>query len=98
MAYRIAWTPLAVQDLRDLCAFIARDNPGAAQRLGNSLLQQAESVALFPQSGRMVPEKKDPLVREAIVGSYRLIYRVDDAHQTIAIARIWHGARGVPEL
>jgi plasmid stabilization system protein ParE len=26
MAYRIFWTPLAVQDLRDICDFISRDN------------------------------------------------------------------------
>ena len=55
-------------------------------------------MALFPQSGRVVPEKKDPLVRETIVGSYRIIYRVDDASQTVAIARIWHSARGKPRL
>ena len=26
MAYRIFWTLLAVQDLRDICDFISRDN------------------------------------------------------------------------
>jgi mRNA-degrading endonuclease RelE of RelBE toxin-antitoxin system len=50
------------------------------------------------RAGRMVPEKKDSLVRETIVGSYRLIYRVDDANKIVAIARIWHSARGIPEL
>ena len=55
-------------------------------------------MGLFPQSGRMVPEKKDHFVRETIVGSYRLIYRVDDANKIVAIARIWHSARGTPEL
>ncbi len=31
MAYRIFWTPIAVQDLRDICDFISRDNLVAAQ-------------------------------------------------------------------
>ena len=66
--------------------------------MGEALLQHAEAVALFPQSGRVVPEKKDPLVRETIFGSYRLIYRVDDANRAVAIARIWHSARGRPRL
>ena len=35
-------------------------------------------MALFPQSGRMVPEKQNPLIRETIVGSYRMIYQVDE--------------------
>ena len=98
MAYRLFWTPLAVQDLRDLCGYIARENPAAAQRMGEALLKQAETLALFPQSGRVVPEKKDPQVRETIVGSYRIIYGVDEANKVLAIARIWHSARGTPPL
>lgn len=98
MAYRIFWTPLAVQDLREICDFISRDNPAAAQRMGEALIKQAETMALFPQSGRVVPEKKDPQIREAIVGSYRIIYRVEEANEVLAIARIWHSARGTPPL
>jgi toxin ParE1/3/4 len=59
MAYRIFWTPIAVQDLHDIFNFISRDNPVAAQRMGEELIKQAEAIALFPQSGRMVPEKKN---------------------------------------
>jgi len=98
MAYRIFWTPIAVQDLRDICNFISRDNPIAAQRMGEELIKQAEAIALFPQSGRMVPEKKDPLIRETIAGSYRIIYQVDEVDKVVALARIWHSARGTPEL
>jgi plasmid stabilization system protein ParE len=56
---------------------ISRDNPVAAQRMGEELIKQSEAMAAFPQSGRMVPEKKDPLIRETLVGSYRIIYRAD---------------------
>jgi plasmid stabilization system protein ParE len=75
MAYRIFWTPIAVQDLRDICDFISRDNLVAAQRMGEELIKQSEAMAVFPLSGRMAPEKKDPLIRETL-GSYRIIYRV----------------------
>src|SRR5215831_20246543 len=98
MAYRIFWTPIAVQDLHNICDFISRDNPAAAQRMGEELIKEAEAMALFPQSGRMVPEKKDPQIREIIVGSYRIIYRIDEDNQFVALARIWHSARGTPEL
>ena len=98
MAYRIFWTPIAVQDLHDIFNFISRDNPVAAQRMGEELIKQAEAIALFPQSGRMVPEKKDPLIRETIFGSYRIIYKIDEVERVVALARIWHGARGSPEL
>ena len=98
MAYGIFWTPIAVQDLRDICEFISRDNPVAAQRMGEELIKQAEAMSLFPQSGRVVPEKKNPLIRETIVGSYRIIYQLDEANKIIALARIWHSARGTPDL
>ena len=98
MAYRIFWTPIAVQDLRDICDFISRDNPVTAQRMGEELIKQAEAMALFPQSGRMVPEKNDRLIRESIVGSCRIIYQVDEVDKVVALARIWHSARGTPEL
>ena len=62
---------IAVQDLRDICDFISRYNPVAAQRMGEELIKQSEAIAAFPLSGRMVPEKKDPLIRETLVGSYR---------------------------
>jgi toxin ParE1/3/4 len=71
MAYRIFWTPIAVQDLRDICDFISRDNLVAAQRMGEELIKESEAMAAFPMSGRIVPEKKDPLIRETLVGSYQ---------------------------
>ena len=98
MAYRIFWTPIAVQDLRDICNFISQDNPVAAQQIGEELIKQADAMALFPQSGRMVPEKKDPVVRETIVGSYRIIYQIDEVNKVVTVARIWHSARGTAEV
>jgi hypothetical protein len=34
--------------------------------MGEELIKQSEAMAAFPQSGRMVPEKKDPLIRETL--------------------------------
>jgi plasmid stabilization system protein ParE len=39
MAYRIFWTPIVVQDLRDICDVISRDNPVAAQQMGEELIK-----------------------------------------------------------
>jgi plasmid stabilization system protein ParE len=78
--------------------FISRDNPVAAQGMGEELIKQAEAIALFPLSGRMVPEKIDSLIRESIVGSYRIIYQVDEVNKVVALARIWHSARRMPEV
>jgi plasmid stabilization system protein ParE len=45
----------------------------------------------YPLLGRVVPEFEDPLIRELIVGSYRLMYRPDG--DTIFVVTIIHGSR-----
>jgi hypothetical protein len=47
--------------------------PLPLKRFGEELIKQAEAMGLFPQSGRMGPEKKDPLVRETIVAERRQV-------------------------
>jgi hypothetical protein len=81
------------------------NSPGVSEPILNGSFKggegegkQSEGMAAFPLSGRMVPEKKDPLIRETLVGSYRIIYRVDESKKVVALARIWHSARGTPEL
>jgi plasmid stabilization system protein ParE len=59
---------------------------------------RTDSLANFPQLGRVVPEQNDENIREIILRPYRIIYQVLPAQQVVAIARNWHGARGEPEI
>lgn len=74
--------------------FIAKDNPTIAGSFGYKLISKVDSLAQFPQVGRIVPEKNDETVREIIFRPYRIIYKVLSEKQIVGIARIWHGARG----
>ena len=98
MAYRIFWTEIARDDLREIVAFIARDNPTAAESFGLELIERAEAVGQFPQMGRQLPKIADPRLREVIHGTYRIVYEVDESREVVVISRIWHSARGLPEL
>jgi plasmid stabilization system protein ParE len=55
-------------------------------------------LADFPEIGRMVPEFRQPILREIICRSYRIIYRLRRDNQRIEIVRFWHGARGFPHI
>ena len=55
-------------------------------------------LAQFPELGRIVPEFGDTHIREIVVRSYRVIYRVDHARHSVEVARFWHGARGMPDM
>ena len=78
--------------------FIAQDNPIVAQSFGYQLISKVDLLMQFPLAGRVVPEENDDAIREIIVRPYRIIYKVIAKEQVIGIARVWHGARGEPEL
>jgi plasmid stabilization system protein ParE len=59
---------------------------------------KVDVLAQFPQLGRIVPEEQDENFREIILRPYRIIYKVLAERQAVGIARIWHGARGEPEI
>lgn len=53
--------------------------------------EKGESLAEFPESGRIVPEFNRPEIREQFIYSYRLIYQIQiDA---IYILTVFHGRR-----
>jgi toxin ParE1/3/4 len=98
MAFKLIWSPSAQLDLKDIAAFIAEDSPSAAQRFVKSLFQVVERLADFPESGRIVPEFDRPEIREVIRRPCRIVYRIDFGESTIEIVRVWHAARGTPDI
>ena len=55
------------------------------------VLQAVERLAPFPQSGRIVPEMNDPMIREIPLGNYRIVYRVRG--ERVDVLAVYHGAR-----
>ena len=98
MAFKLKWSPSAKLDLKDIAAFIAEDDLSAAQRFVESLFQAVEKLADFPQSGRVVPEFGDPAIREVIRKPCRIVYRIYTTKSVIEIVRVWHAARGIPDI
>ena len=98
MGHQVALSPSARRDLRDIVRYISLDSPDRAIRFGQFLVASTKRLAEFPEMGREVPEFGDPSIREIIVRSYRVIYRVDHGDCRVDVARFWHGARGTPEI
>ena len=98
MAFQIIWSEQARDDLQSIVLFIVRDNPTVAESFGFRLMSKVDVLKQFPQIGRVVPEENNETIRELILPPYRIIYKVLAEKQIVAIARIWHGARGEPEI
>lgn len=98
MGYKVIWTDEAIADLRQLVVFVSNDNPAAAVKLGEALIQKSMILALQPRLGRMLRKSPKDSVRELIVPPYRLIYEIDDQVSAIYVRLLWHGARQEPEI
>lgn len=87
----IKWTLQASNDLESIAEFIAKDSPQSAGMFVGDLFQATERIALYPKSGRMVPEVGNPAIREVILGSYRLVYRLK--RDCVELLTVFHGSR-----
>jgi toxin ParE1/3/4 len=76
MAHRVAWSQAALRDIEAIANYIEQDSPAYARIVVCKLVAAGRQLEAFPFSGRPVPELGEPGVRELIVYSYRLIYRV----------------------
>ena len=94
MAYEIEWAESAIADLLEAIEYFAKDSPSYAASLVVRAEAAAASLADLPHRGRLVREYRDPNVRELIVSSYRLIYRVTAA--TVSVISFVHTARDLP--
>ncbi len=66
----------AEHDLREIAAYIGRDDRVAARRWLQKLRARARSAARAPKAGRKVPEYDREDLREVLLGAYRLGYRL----------------------
>ena len=91
MAYRVKWSPRAVEDLEAIAQYIAADSSAYAAAVVQTILTTTRKLSPFPFSGRVVPELGDEGIREWFAYSYRIIYRVEN--ETVTIAAVIHGKR-----
>ena len=88
---KVVWSPLALDRATEAYAYIAADDPQAAERWLDGLLELGGALSHLPERGRRVPEADRDDVREVFHGSYRLIYRVDP--DRVVILTVRHGRR-----
>jgi toxin ParE1/3/4 len=60
------------------------------------VIRATERLAIFPRSGRVIPEEGREDSREVFVQNYRIVYQLID--DTVTILAIHHGARPYPGL
>ncbi len=90
---RLAFTPLAEQDLEAIADYIAADNPTRALTFVRELRAQCQRITLNPHGYRQRPELGDG-IRSCAHGHYVIFFEFDP--DAVVIVRILHGALDIP--
>jgi plasmid stabilization system protein ParE len=96
MARTLVWSLEAIEDIEAIAAYIERDSPWYAKAVASKIVETAETIPVYPELGRVVPEIGNPAIRERFVHRYRIIYRLDPTH--VLVAAVIHGRQDFEPL
>jgi toxin ParE1/3/4 len=91
----VLWSPEAIADIASLRAYIAEDNPDAANRIALHIGHNVEQLlSSHPEMGR---PGRVPGTRELVIPMtpYVVAYSIRD--NRVQALRVYHGARRWPE-
>jgi toxin ParE1/3/4 len=88
---QLVWSPAALADLTEICNYIGRDSEHYARLFAQRIFSAVETLTLFPDAGRTVPEYERRDLRELLFQNYRIVYRVKE--DEVQIAAVVHGSR-----
>jgi len=86
---RIRWTTDAANQFEAIIQYIYKDNPEAAHKTAEAILDRIANLEVFPRLGR--PSEDVEGTRELHCPPYVIIYRLKD--DVAEILFIWHGAQ-----
>jgi plasmid stabilization system protein ParE len=88
MDYEVFLSTYALRDL-DLAvnSRMSIDSAKAAKAYANELLDKLSALCVDPKRGRVVPELREPELREVLLRSWRIVYRINQAEACVEIVR-----------
>ena len=89
---QVKWTPLSIEDLKDIHDYIAKDSKRYAKIQIIKLKSRTNILKKYPNSGKLISEYNDERFRELIEGNYRIIYKIVN-DKLIDILTVHHSAR-----
>jgi toxin ParE1/3/4 len=89
---KVVFDPRAIEDLEHIHDFIASDSPASAHAVVDRILSSIEKLGEFPSMARAGQVEG---TREWVVPRfpYIIVYRVDDARDSLTVLAIFHGAQ-----
>ena len=83
--------PAAADDITEIWEYIAKDNPFAAERVRQDLLEGVRKLVAFPRQGHFRPDLTARPIRFHVVGAYLIAYASD--RTPLVVLAVLHGRR-----
>ena len=93
---QIIWSPRSLHDVESIRDYIAQESPRIADLVVRRIIKAVERLETFPESGRKVPERNDPEIREVVTAPYRVVYRLREG--SVEIVTVFRASRLFPWL
>ncbi|MBI9104457.1 MAG: type II toxin-antitoxin system RelE/ParE family toxin [Spirochaetales bacterium] len=88
---KIVWSEEAIKDIEEIISYISKDSELYAVNFASKIIGSVDSLRVYPEIGRIVPEFNNSEIREIIYRNYRIVYRISG--KTIEIVTIFHGSK-----
>lgn len=89
----VSWARQAVDQLAEIHEYLSETSDTLAQRIVSGIIDRADQLSYFPESGRYVPEYRNSGVRELICGAYRIVYDISGGR--VVVLAVVHGSHRV---
>jgi toxin ParE1/3/4 len=89
---QVSFARLALADIEAIRAYIARDNPRAAQQIATAIVAAADRLSANPRLGRV---GRMLGTFEINIGRYVVVYEINRAE--IIVLRVLHGRQRRPD-
>ena len=96
----VVWTEIAARDVERFAAYLVDEAPLRAAQVVDRIVSRAESLAFFPERGRVPPELRgigDRTWREVQEPPWRIIYKVASSRR-VEIHAVLDGRRSLEDV
>ena len=84
----VSWTENSLNQLKNIREQIEKDSHQQSQLMIDRLLYESTWLKLNPRIGRIVPEIKNPEIREILKGTFRVIYLYQDQESKVIVLAV----------
>ena len=97
--YKVVWSNIAENDLKNIIEYIADDSPADAFRIFKNIKQKTSKLFTLPERGRIIPELRDQGIlqyRELIIPPWRILYRISE--KRVYVLSVLDSRRNIEDL